>query len=103
MTIRTETARAALLEVGRPDLAALIYENRIGDPSCRGGIYRPDRPRDDSILIARAMRLGHTADPDGAPIGCGLEGNDDGCFPACDGCQGECDLGPDARPRPPGS
>lgn len=100
MTLRVNVARGALLEVGREDLAKLIYENRIGDPSCRGGIYRPDRPTADSVLVARAMRLGHQSDPNGAPVGCGLDGQPDGAFPACDGCRGECDLIDDPRPRP---
>lgn len=98
--LRTTVARAALLEVGRPEFAALIYANRIGDPSCDGGVYREDRTEADSVLIARAMRLGHLADPDGAEVGCGLTGAPGGSFPSCDGCRGDCDLHEDNRPRP---
>lgn len=92
MTIRVDVTRGALLEVGREDLAKHICENRIGDPSCRGGIYIEGRPAADSSLIVRAMRLGHSADPEGAPVGCGWEGAPGGSFPACDCCRGECDL-----------
>lgn len=100
MTTRVDVARGALLEVGREDLARHIYENRIGDPSCRGGIYIEGRPIVDSHLIVRAMRLGHLADPEGATVGCGKGGAPGGSFPACDGCRGECDLVEDHRPLP---
>ena len=87
MTIRFDIARAALLDVGRPDLAAQIRENRGGDPSCPGGIRRTGRPMADSVLIIRAIRLGHQSDPEGAPIGCAVEGGvpacDDGRCPTC--------------------
>lgn len=92
MTLRVDVTRGALLEVGREDLAKHIAENRIGDPSCKGGIYVEGRPVADSHLIVRAMRLGHLADPDGATVGCGQQGGADGAFPACDDCRGECDL-----------
>ena len=79
MTRRVEIAQAALLDIGRPDLAALVSANRAGDPSCRGGIFRWDRPRCDSEMIIAAFRLGHMSDTDGAPVGCDIEGG----FPAC--------------------
>ena len=97
MSGRVDVARAALLEVGREDLAKLIGENRIGDPKCVGGIIREDRPRADSVLIMAAMRLGHMSDPDGAPVEClrDVSGMDDrGVFPACHGCLGECEATP---------
>ncbi len=92
MSRRVDVARAALLEVGREDLAKLIGENRIGDPKCVGGIIREDRPRADSVLIMAAMRLGHMSDSDGAPVECLLVGGGDEAtvFPACHGCLGEC-------------
>ena len=95
MSGRVDVARAALLEVGREDLAKLIGENRIGDPKCVGGVVRSGRPRSDSVLIVAAMRLGHMSDPDGAPVEClwGVSGVDDrGVFPACHGCLGECEV-----------
>lgn len=95
MTARVDVARAALLEVGREDLAKLIGENRIGDPKCVGGVVREDRPRADSVLIVTAMRLGHLSDPDGAPVECLRdvgEVDDRGVFPACPGCLGECEA-----------
>ncbi len=92
MSRRVDVARAALLEVGREDLAKLIGESRIGDPKCVGGIIREDRPRADSVLIMAAMRLGHMSDSDGAPVECLLVGDGDEAtaFPACHGCLGEC-------------
>jgi len=92
MTRRVDVTRAALMEVGREDLAKLIGENRIGDPKCVGGIYREGRSVADSTLIVRAMRLGHLGDPEGAPVACGLTGDNSGAFPACDGCRGDCEA-----------
>ena len=95
MTRRVDVTRAALMEVGREDLAKLIGENRIGDPKCVDGVVREDRPRADSVTITAAMRLGHMSDPDGAPVEClrDVSGMDDrGVFPACHGCLGECEA-----------
>lgn len=86
ITNRVDVARAALLDCGRPDLAHLIRVNRVGDPSCDGGVFRADRPYGDSVMVLSAMRLGHLADPDGAPVGCDLDGG----FPACP--DGRCPI-----------
>ena len=97
MTRRVDVTRAALMEVGREDLAKLIGENRIGDPKCVDGVVRSGRPRSDSVLIVAAMRLGHMSDPDGAPVEClrDVSGVDDrGVFPKCHGCLGECEAQP---------
>lgn len=82
-TLRVSVARAALLEIGRDDLAKTIGQNRIGDPKCVGGIRREDRTEADSRLIVRALRLGHQADPEGAPVGCPTP---IGGMPLCDDC-----------------
>lgn len=84
-TRRTSVARAALQEVGRPDLADQIGQNRAGHPTARGGIWG-DRAEADATLILRAIRLGHRSDPEGAPVGCGVEGG----VPECD--TGSCDT-----------
>ena len=55
-------------------------------------MVRSDRSRDDSVLIVRAMRLGHMGDPDGAPVQCLLYTDAEGVFPACDGCMAGCEA-----------
>lgn len=90
-TVRVDVARGALMDVGRPDLADLIRCNRIGNPSCCGGIYVEGRPLVDSEMIVTAMRLGHLADPEGPPVVCLRETDAVNVFPACRGCRGECD------------
>ena len=69
MTRRVDVARAALLEVGRPDLAEQVKENRAGNPSfnppCAGG--GPPLLPCDQPLVLRAFWLGHLADPEGTP------------------------------------
>lgn len=54
----TNVARAALCEVGRPDLAGTVYE-RYGWP--HSSVLAGDRPRahPDSQLVLRAFRLAH--------------------------------------------
>lgn len=64
-TLRSTIAHAALLDVGRPDLAASVGTNRAGNSTCIGGF--PAHPVDDQKLLARAFRLGHQADPEGCP------------------------------------
>lgn len=87
MTRRVDVARAALYDIGRPDLAILVRENSIGDPTVPGDLTRP---KADSVLILRAFRLGHQSDPDGAPVVCHPPSSLPRAFVACDHCWGNC-------------
>jgi len=83
---RTLVAIAALLEVGREDLARSVRQGRRGDPMLKG----------EEPIIAKAFRLGHLADPDGAPVLCPLEDEvteehlKRGYMSKCDGCLANC-------------
>lgn len=84
MTRRFDIAHAALLDMGRPDLADLLVEHNghpFFHPKADGTL-----PLADCKLGARAFRLGHLGDPEGVPIECHSADEilDHDVFPACD-------------------
>ncbi len=83
-TRRVQVARAALMEVGRGDIAELVVANRIGDPRLPHCLADGGLTLDETRLVARAFRLGHRSDPEGAPVGCGLPMTDRGFITDCD-------------------
>lgn len=52
-----EIAKAALMEAGRPDIAASVLPNRAGVP---GAYWLEDHPEDEDVIV-RAFLMGHLA------------------------------------------
>jgi hypothetical protein len=70
LTIRVRVARNALRETENPELAWVIGQNLVGDPIL---IYPEGHTKEERNLMHRAIRLGHLADPEGAPVVCPRE------------------------------
>lgn len=62
-TIAVEVARAALMEVGHPELAASVVPNRVGNPKITTDDWDrdPEGCRPWREVIVRAFCLGHLA------------------------------------------
>lgn len=58
-----DVARAALLEVGRPDLAAAVFANRAGNPRVGWPLYH------EADTLVPAFVLGHQATGHDARLG----------------------------------
>lgn len=89
-TKRTLVAVASLMELDLFELAGKTRQSRRGDPA----MNVEDRWRDpeQALIVAKAFRLGHLADPEGCHVICPLEVEvtDEhlirGFMSKCDGC-----------------
>lgn len=82
MSLAVQVAKAALLEVGRADLAERVQPNRAGWPSIRHGA-------DDHDVIVKAFYLGHKATGHDCRIALAPDWHTDAMLPAilCETCE----------------